>query len=211
MNKKWISLFEIIILFLIILGYIWIIFPLENPILTALGLFFILGLVSFSSFFHRKSLKSIGLRLDNFLVSLKKVGIFTLACILLLLISGIAWGSLGFSWEFGLVFLWYLVWAFLQQYTFQTFFNLRFSEVFGKRFTSAFATALVFSGVHFPNPFLMLVTFGLGFFWFWSYLENPNLFALTLSHALLGSLARYSLPYAVAANLRVGTLYWLGR
>jgi hypothetical protein len=211
MNKKWVSLFEIIILFLIILAYIWIIFPLENPILNTTGLFFILGLVSLSSIFHRKSLKSIGLRLDNFLVSLKKVGIFTLACILLLLIAGIAWGNLEFSWEFLLVFLWYLVWAFLQQYTFQTFFNLRFSEVFGKRFTSVLATALVFSGVHFPNPFLMPVTFGLGFFWFWSYLENPNLFVLTLSHALLGSLARYSLPYAVAANLRVGTLYWLHR
>jgi hypothetical protein len=211
MCKKWTSLIEIIILFFIILTYIWIIFPWENPILNTLGLFFILGLVSLSSLFHRKSLKSIGLRLDNFLVSLKMVGIFTLACILLLLIAGIVWGSLGFSWEFVLVFLWYLVWAFLQQYTFQTFFNLRFSEVFRRRFTSVFATALVFSGVHFPNPFLMLVAFGLGFFWFWSYLENPNLFALTQSHALLGSLARYTLPLAISGNMRVGTLYWLYR
>jgi membrane protease YdiL (CAAX protease family) len=209
MDKRWISLSEIIILFLIVLAYIWIIFPLDDPILNTLGLFFILSLVSLSSFFHRKNLKSIGLRLDNFLVSLKKVGIFTLACILLLFISGIAWGSLRFTWEFILVFLWYLVWAFLQQYTFQTFFNLRFSEVFEKRTTSVLASSLVFSAVHFPNPFLLPITFVVGFFWFWSYLENPNLFVVTFSHALLGTVARYTLPSAITGGMKVGTLYWL--
>jgi membrane protease YdiL (CAAX protease family) len=211
MDKKWISLSEIILLFFITLAYIWIIFPLDDLILNTLGLCFILSLVSLSSFFHRKSLKSIGLRLDNFMVSLKKVGIFTLACILLLFISGIAWGSLRFTWEFVLVFLWYLVWAFLQQYTFQTFFNLRFSEVFEKKTVSVLASSLVFSAVHFPNPFLMPVTFGIGFFWFWSYLEDPNLFVVTFSHALLGSVIRYTLPYAITGNMRVGTLYWLYR
>jgi membrane protease YdiL (CAAX protease family) len=211
MDRKWISLVEIIILFLVILAYIWIIFPLGNQISTYLGLFFILGLVSLSSLFHKKTLKAIGLRLDNVASSLKTVGTFTLVCIPVLIISGIAFGSLEFTWEFVPVFLFYLVWAFLQQYTFQTFFNLRFSEVFEKRFTSVLASSLVFSAVHFPNPFLLPVTLVVGFFWFWSYLENPNLFAVTFSHALLGTVVRYTLPYAITGNMKVGTLYWLYR
>jgi membrane protease YdiL (CAAX protease family) len=211
MDKKLVSLFEIIILFFIILAYIWIIFPLGNQNLTYLGLFFILGLVSLSSLFHKKSLKAIGLRLDNVASSLKTVGTFTLVCILLLVIGGIFFGSLEFNWEFVPVFLFYLVWAFLQQYTFQTFFNLRFSEVFEKRFASVLASSLVFSAVHFPNPFLLPVTLVVGFFWFWSYLENPNLFVVTFSHALLGSVVRYTLPSFITYNMKVGTLYMLYR
>jgi membrane protease YdiL (CAAX protease family) len=211
MDRKWISLVEIIILFLIILAYVWIIFPLGNQNLTYFGLFFILGLVSLSSLFHKKSLKAIGLRLDNIASSLKTVGTFTLVCILLLVIGGIFFGSLEFTWEFVPVFLFYLVWAFLQQYTFQTFFNLRFSEVFEKRWASVLASSLVFSAVHFPNPFLLPVTFAVGFFWFWSYLENPNLFVVTFSHALLGSVVRYTLPYAITGSMKVGTLYMFYR
>jgi membrane protease YdiL (CAAX protease family) len=211
MDKKWVSLFEIIILFLITLAYVWIIFPLQNQNLTYFGLLFILGLVTLSTVFHKKTLKAIGLRWDNLLGSLKSVGTFTLVCILVLVIGGIFFGSLEFSWQFVPDFLFYLVWAFLQQYTFQTFFNLRFSEVFERRFTSALASSLVFSAVHFPNPFLMPVTLGLGFFWFWSYLKDPNLFVVTFSHALLGSLVRYTLPSFITANLKVGTLYMLYR
>jgi membrane protease YdiL (CAAX protease family) len=211
MDKKWVSLFEIIILFLIILAYVWIIFPLGNQSLTYFGLLFILSLVSLSSVFHKKSLKAIGLRLDNVASSLKTVGTFTLVCILFLIIGGIAFGSLAFTWEFVPVFLFYLVWAFLQQYTFQTFFNLRFSEVFEKRTASVLASSLVFSAVHFPNPFLLPVTFVVGFFWFWSYLKNPNLFVVTFSHALLGTVVRYTLPLFITYNMKVGTLYMLYR
>jgi membrane protease YdiL (CAAX protease family) len=211
MPLRSVSLFEIVILFLIILTYIWIIFPLGNQGLTYFGLFFTLGLVSLSSLFHKKTVKAIGLRLDNFFSSLKSVGTFTLVCILVLIIGGIAFGSLEFTWEFVPVFLFYLVWAFLQQYTFQTFFNLRFSEAFEKKTTSVLASSLVFSAVHFPNPFLMPVTLALGFFWFWSYLKNSNLFVLTLSHALLGSVARYTLPSFITYNMKVGTLYMLYR
>jgi membrane protease YdiL (CAAX protease family) len=124
---------------------------------------------------------------------------------------GIFLRSFNFTWLFVPDFLFYLVWAFLQQYTFQTFFNLRFSEVFERRFASVLATSLVFSAVHYPNPFLLPITFGMGIFWFWLYLENPNLVVLTLSHALLGSLARYTLPLAISGNMKVGTLYWLYR
>lgn len=211
MDKKWLSLLEIIILFFIILPYVWIIYPLQNQNLTHLGLFFILGLVSLSSVFHKKTLKTIGLRLDNLISSLKSVGIFTLLCILVLVIVGILFGSLEFSWQFIPDFLLYMVWAFLQQYTFQTFFNLRFSEVFDKGFTSVLASSVVFCAVHIPNPFLMPVTLGVGFFWFWSYLKNPNLFVITFSHALLGTMVRYTLPSFISYNMKVGTLYMLYR
>lgn len=211
MNNKWVSLFEISILFFIILAYVWIIYPLQNQNLTYLGLFFILVLVSLSSVFHKKTFKAIGLRFDNLLSSLKKVGTFTLICVLVLVIGGILFGSLKFNWGFVPNFLFYLVWAFLQQYTFQTFFNLRFSEVLEKRFASVLACSLVFSAVHFPNPFLMPVTLGVGFFWFWSYLKSPNLLVMTFSHAVLGTMTKYTLPTFITCNLKVGALYLLYR
>lgn len=211
MNKKWASLSEIIILFFIILAYIWIICPLQSQNLTYLGLFFILGLVSLSSIFHKKTLKAIGLRWDNLVDSLKTVGTFTLVCILIVVICGVLFGSLEFNSRFVPDFLFYLVWAFLQQYTFQTFFNLRFSEIFEKRIASVLASAMVFSAIHFPNPFLMPVTFAVGFFWFLSYLENPNLFVIVFSHALLGTMVRYTLPSFITYNMKVGIFYLLYR
>ncbi len=207
MDKKWLSLFEIAILFFIILGYIWIICPLRNHSLTGFGLLFILALVSASSLSHKKTLRNIGLRFDNLMAAFGSVAAFTLICIFVLVIGGMYFGSLKFNSKLVPDFLFYLVWAFLQQYTFQTFFNLRFSEVFETRWAAVLATSLVFSAVHYPNPFLMPVTLGMGLFWFCSYLKNPNLFVLAFSHALLGTVTLHTLPSFITSDLTVGILY----
>jgi membrane protease YdiL (CAAX protease family) len=210
MKKVWLVV-EIMFLYAIILTFIWIIFPLENFFLNLSTVAFILGAVTFSSAYHRKSLKDIGIRLDNFYDSLKSVGSFTFILILVMLIAGVLAKSIHFTFRFIPDLLFYLVWAFLQQYTFQTFFNLKFSEIFNGKIYGAICTALLFFSVHYPNPLLLPATLFLGLFWFWFFLKRPNLFTLTLSHALLASLARYVLPLAVSGNLRVGTLYWFPR
>jgi membrane protease YdiL (CAAX protease family) len=210
MKKAWLVV-EILFLYAIILTFIWIIFPLENFFFNLAAVLFILGAVTFSSVHHRKSLKDIGMLLDNFYDSLKLVGSFTFILILAMLVAGFLVKSIHFAFRFIPDLLFYLVWAFLQQYTFQTFFNLRFSEIFNGRIYGVICTALLFSSVHYPNPALMPATLILGLFWFWFFLKQPNLFTLTLSHALLASLARYALPLAVSDNLRVGTLYLFSR
>jgi hypothetical protein len=209
-ERSWL-LVEIVFLYLIILALIWIIFPLGSFILNLGILLLILGAVSLSSIYHHKTLKDIGIRWDNFYGSLKQVGSFTSIMIIPLLVMGIFYKSIHFTCRIIPDFLVYLVWAFLQQYTFQTFFNLRFSELFDQKIYGVIFTAVIFSSVHYPNPFLMPATLLLGFFWFWFYLERPNLFALSLCHALLGTVAKYTLPLAISGNLKVGTLYLFHR
>lgn len=209
--KKVQILFEIAFLYLIILTLIWIIFPLGSFILN-LGVFlFILGAVTLSSVYHRKTLKDIGIRWDNFYGSLKQLGSFTFVLIVALFALGIHYKSARLTYRIIPDFSVYLAWAFLQQYTFQSFFNLRFSEIFDRKIYGVICTALIFSSVHYPNPLLMPAILFLGFFWFWFYLERPNLFVLSFCHALLGSAAKYALPMAITGNLKVGTLYWLYR
>ncbi len=210
MKKVWLII-EVLFLYAIILTFIWIIFPLENFYFNLTAVLFILGAVTISSVYHQKSLKDVGIRLDNFYGSLKLVGSFTLILTLFMFAAGGLARSIHFTLRFIPDLLFYLVWAFLQQYTFQTFFNLRFSEIFNGKIYGVICTALLFSSVHYPNPSLMPATLILGLFWFWFFLKRPNVFTLTLSHALLASLARYVLPLAVSGNLRVGTLYLLPR
>ncbi len=198
---------ETTVVYGLILFYVWLVFPLENLLFTLGGLAFVLALITLSSAFHGRTLKDVGLRRDNFYGSLRLVGAFTLACAAVLLLAGIFLKSICFNSLFVPDFLFYLLWAFLQQYTFQSFFNLKFSELFTKRFQTVVATAVVFSSVHFPNPFLMPVAFAAGIFWFWSFLKQPNLFTVSFSHALLGTLVRYTLPLSLTHNLNVGTLY----
>ncbi len=204
-------LFEIGFLYLIILALIWIIFPLGSFVLDLGALLLILGAVTLSSAFHRKTIKDIGIRWDNFYASLKQVGSFTFASIAILFALGIYYKSIHFTYRIFPDFLVYLVWAFLQQYTFQSFFNCRFSELFDKKIYGVSCAAVIFASVHYPNPLLLLATLFLGFFWFWFYLEKPNLFALSICHALLGSAAKYALPLAITGNLKVGTLFSLYR
>lgn len=205
-KKVWLII-EIAVLYLLILVYIWIIFPGGSFLLNLTGLFFILGAVALSSIFHKKTLKDIGIRWDNFYESFKLVGSFTFVWVAVLFVIGSLFHSIFFTSRFILDLLLYLVWAFLQQYTFQSFFNCRFAEFFTKKIYGLLATAIVFSSVHYPNPFLMSATFVFGFFWFWFFLKEPNLFVVSFSHTLLGSLARYTLPLAITANMKVGTLY----
>jgi len=209
--RKALLIGEMAFLYGVILSYIWIIFPLENQLLNLGGAFFILGVVTISSVYHQKSLREMGIRRDNFGRSLKVVGSFTAGGVFLLLVVGCLLGSIYFNWCFIPDLLWYLVWAFLQQYGFQTFFNLKFSELFPGKLQAAGATAVIFSTVHLPNPFLTPVTLAVGFFWCWSFLDQPNLFTLALSHALLATFARYTLPLALTGDLRVGPLYLLWR
>jgi membrane protease YdiL (CAAX protease family) len=209
-KKVWL-INEIAFLYFVILIYIWIIFPLGSYLLNLAGLLFILGAVTFSSIYHQKTFKDIGIRWDNFYDSFKLVGSFTSVWVVALFVLGILFKSICFTIRFIPDLLFYLLWGFLQQYAFQSFFNLRFSELFSKRITGSVATAIVFSSVHYPNPFLMPTTFILGFFWFWFFIKQPNLFVVSFSHALLGSLARYTLPLTITANLKVGTLYLLYR
>jgi hypothetical protein len=69
------------------------------------------------------------------------------------------------------------------------------------------AAAMIFSLLHLPNPFLMLVTFAGALAACAIYRRAPNILALGLGHGCLSFALYYGLPRAVTGGLRVGSMF----
>ena len=75
----------------------------------------------------------------------------------------------------------------------QTFFTRRIETFMDNPITIAAASATLFSLIHFPNPVLMVLTWVGGFYWTYSFLNSPNLYALALSHGWLAVMLRFEI------------------
>jgi membrane protease YdiL (CAAX protease family) len=108
------------------------------------------------------------------------------------------------------VFLWSVVWGFIQQFVLQAFVNRRAQTVFGGRgAVSIVFVACVFAMLHAPNLWLMALTFGGGLLWSYVYQQAPNLFALALSHAVLSWLLVATIPAGLLKGMRAGYNYFI--
>lgn len=161
-----------------------------------------------STIFHNDRLKDIGLRFDNFLAALRLIAIPTLIIALVIVAIGMATGSLHFGTRMFPLKLSRYLWPLFQQYLMLGFLNQRLQDVLGKGRSSLVVTAIIFGGMHAPNPTLMLATFLGGMIWAWTFQRQPNLFATTLSHILLGAVLRHSLPDWLLPNMKVGWAFW---
>jgi len=171
-------------------------------------------LVITSHLLRKESLRDLGFRFDNFLRAAK---------LLLLPMIVVAVLCVGLGLIFGTrpdVFRWHperpvvgqlalgFAWGFVQQYVLQSFINRRAQIVWQKGLRSVVLTALVFSFLHFPNPWLMLVTFIGGLVWAFIYQRAPNLFALAISHSLMTWVVVSTLPMSALNHLRIGFKYF---
>ena len=171
-------------------------------------------LVIGSHFLRGESLRDLGLRFDNFLRAMKLLALPMLIVAGLCLALGLAFGTRPdlFRWhperpiagQLALGFGWGLI----QQYVLQSFVNRRAQIVWQKGAGSVMITALVFAFLHFPNPWLMLVTFIGGLVWAFVYQRAPNLFALALSHAVMTWVLVSTLPSSALNHLRIGFKYF---
>jgi membrane protease YdiL (CAAX protease family) len=98
----------------------------------------------------------------------------------------------------------YLLWGLTQQYALNGYFLNRFDAVFSSRAASSSVTALLFSAVHAPNPFLMAVTLPLGWCATLLYRRTRNLYLLGIAHGTIGLLLFVTVPDSVSHHLRVG-------
>ena len=161
-----------------------------------------------------ESLRDVGLRFDTFL----RAG--RLLLLPMVMVGGLCllagwWfgGDISFlRWHSGRPFAAQLVlgfgWGLLQQYVLQGFINRRAQIIWGQGWASVLLVALVFGGLHLPNPWLTLVTFVGGAIWATVYQKAPNLFALAVSHSIMTWVLVSTLPASALNHLRIGFKYF---
>jgi membrane protease YdiL (CAAX protease family) len=161
-----------------------------------------------------ESLRDLGIRFDNFLQALKLLAAPMIGVAILSAALGLMFGGRPdpFRWhpqrqlagQLALGFLW----GFVQQYALQSFINRRAQIIWHKGARSVLLTAFIFALLHFPNPWLMVVTLTGGLVWGAVYQRAPNLFALALSHSVMTWVLVSTLPLSALNHLRIGFNYF---
>lgn len=161
-----------------------------------------------------ETLRDLGFRLDNFLRAGK------LLLLPMLLVAGscflIGWwlgqGVNFLRWHADRPILGQLLlgfgWGLVQQYVLQSFINRRAQILQGPGWFSTLLVAIIFAGLHLPNPWLTIITFAGGVIWAAVYQRAPNIFALAVSHSVMTWVLVSTLPTSALNHLRVGFKYF---
>ena len=131
----------------------------------------------------------------------------------LCLVAGWWFGEINFlRWHVGRPIAGQLIlgfgWGLVQQYVLQGFINRRAQIIWGPGWLSALVVAILFGGLHLPNPWLAFVTFAGGAIWAAVYQKAPNLFALAVSHSVMTWILVSTLPASALNHLRIGFKYF---
>lgn len=188
--------------------------PGRSKLIVAIPATLAFILIICSHLLRRETPRELGFRFDNFLSALKLLLLPMIAIagvsLLIALLSGARPDF--FRWHAERLILIQLSigfgWGFLQQYVLQSFINRRAQILSGRGTASILLTTLIFSGLHFPNPWLMVVTFLGGLVWAFVYQRQPNLFALAVSHSLMTWVLVSTLPPSALNHLRIGFKYF---
>jgi len=204
--KRRIAILEPLTVFVLIMAYIWDLRYRHHEVWVG-----ILGIVLLSHMVRRERAAALGFHLrnlrqclDEFLPMLGFLGLVMVAAgILLQTTRPIPFGDAFLAW-FG-----YLPWGTFQQYLLNGYFLNRLGRVMAPRHASI-ASAVLFSGVHLPNWFLMGITLLAGYYSARLYLRHRNLYFLGIAHATLGFLLFLVVPDSISHHLVIGP-GWFGR
>jgi membrane protease YdiL (CAAX protease family) len=186
----------------------------RSKLIVLIPITFAFVLVIGSHLLRQEGLRDLGLRFDNFLRAMKLLVVPMLVVGLICVGLGLVLGTRPdlFRWHperpiAGQLALGF-AWGFVQQYVLQSFINRRAQVVWQRGVRSVLLTAVIFALLHFPNPWLMLITFIGGLVWAFVYQRAPNLFALALSHAVMTWVLVSTLPVSALNHLRIGFKYF---
>lgn len=198
------DLLELFVAYGLILAVCWTPRPWQKW-LWWLAVVVVAGIVC-SSFEGRRAM---GLRWENFFRSLWIVGVAFLAASAAIALAD-RWHTLRLPASpllFVRTYLFYAIWAFVQQFLLQCFFLARLRRLLPGATLAAAAAALVFALAHVPSAFLVPVTLLWGFAACLHFLRYRNLYPLALAHAILGITIAMTVPGPVVHNMRVGLGY----
>jgi membrane protease YdiL (CAAX protease family) len=104
--------------------------------------------------------------------------------------------------------LWpYVIWVVGQQFLLQSYFYLRFEQLFGGR-AAVLVSSVLFALLHLPNLPLTGLTLVGGLFFTEMFRIYRSLYPLAIAHALMGIAIAYSFPDSLMHHMRVGLSYW---
>lgn len=146
------------------------------------------------AFKERMSLKELGIRTDNIKQSILPYTLFTLVGTigLFILSSSLGKNPLSNWWTYS-----HLQWAFLpislvQEFVYRAVFQTKLQKVM-KPIKAILIVTVLYSGMHilWKDPLILTMTFFGGLAWGYLWYKYPNLYLITLSHAILNFLAIY--------------------
>jgi hypothetical protein len=201
-----VALAEVVLIIGLIFLIIWVVKPLGRPGLDLSLRVLVGGLLLGSPWFHRDSPKRLGLRLDNFWNALASVLPISLLAAGLSIAAGYYLVTIDLPDNPGLELAYYFMWATAQQYALQSVILLRLEDG-GLGDRSPLVAATLFSLVHAPNPGLLALTLLGGLLWCSTFRKHPNLFAVSLTHAILAVVIDSTLPPEATGGYRIGPAY----
>ncbi len=98
----------------------------------------------------------------------------------------------------------YSVWALFQQFVLQSYFFVRLEFIVGNSRRAVAVCAALFSLLHIPNPFLMLITLAAGLVFCELFRRHRSLYPLGLAHAVCGLCIAMTLSTNLHYGMRVG-------
>jgi hypothetical protein len=156
---------------------------------------------------HRDTPKTMGWRGDNLWKAVRQGAPIFLVFFVTVFLSGVFLGALHRLPAHFLQphrFFGYFAFCMLQQVALNSYLMNRFLYAFQSRWLAALACALVFAGLHWPNPVLVPLTFVGGLAMCLVFANERNILPLTLGQAILGGLAWWAFPVSWHHSMRVG-------
>jgi hypothetical protein len=199
-TRRRIDVLEPLSIFALIMAYIWQLRYSHHGVWLLIMSFMVLSHVlrhenTEALGFHRRNLREC---LGEFAPMLAFIGLAMFAAgILLQTTRPIRFGDAFLAWAA------YLPWGTFQQYLLNGYFVNRFMGAMTGR-SAAVTSAILFSGAHLPNWFLMVVTLVMGYFCGRIYIRYKNLYFLGIAHATIGFLLFLVVPDSVTHHLVVG-------
>jgi hypothetical protein len=194
------GILEPLVIFSLIVVYIWSLHH-RHP----LAWMAILGLILFSHAMRNEGAAALGFHLKGLKEHFHRFAPLLAFLALVLFAGGLLLGTIrqiGFLQASAAWFA-YLPWGTFQQYMLNGYFLNRLQTSLPQR-AACIAASVLFSGVHAPNWFLMIVTLVAGYAATRIYQRHSNLYALGVAHATLGFLLYLVVPDSISHHLNVG-------
>jgi hypothetical protein len=130
-----------------------------------------------------------GIRADNLWDAGWRVGLWTFAAALVLVIASLSVGNTFSRPELLLLLPLYPLWGIVQQFIFQGILHRALMTRLSNPNLALFINSVLFAAVHVLDWRVVCLTFVAGLCWSWFYQRWPNIWVLGISHGLLAGLA----------------------